>query len=143
MATRHPRRRFYLITLAAAVACTSDPVAVCACTPPFDTALVYGRVTDAAGQPVQGATVTAEHRTPGCAEHVVRLATATTLADGTYGTTLYTYRDEPVPADCVRAYADPPAGSRLLVSDTVPFYVELLPAERMDSVRVDLVMRAR
>jgi hypothetical protein len=138
-----PSRRFGLLAAALAVACTSDPVTLCGCSPPSDTAILYGRVTNADGAPVQNAVVTAELRDPGCGplDHE-RLGEVNTEADGTYRAYISANRRLPRPGDCLRAMAAPPAQSGLGASEPVAFSVIFTRREPFDSARVDLVLRA-
>lgn len=128
------------LTAMLAVSCT-NPGFVCGCSPALDAAILYGRVTDAAGVPVQGARITAEQAAPGCSGEGQPLGQpATTGADGSYRAELYS-PGSIRPGDCLRAHAAPPQGSPVAVSDTVPFGVRFHPGSPLDSVRVDLVLR--
>jgi hypothetical protein len=118
----------------------SDPMGMCACPPASFRALLKGRVTDPAGQPVQGARLVAEVAEPGCTGFVHPSETRTG-PDGTYRLTLIDFRDAR-PGDCLRAYATPPAGSALAGSDTVPFAVRFGVDQVVDSAQVNLVLRA-
>lgn len=127
------------LTAMLAVSCTNP---VCGCPPARHSALLYGRVTDAAGAPVQGARVTAERADPGCVGTVYPLGSAAaTGPDGGYRAEIYA--SGPMrPGDCLRAHAAAPPGSPLAGSDTVPFAVHfVLESSTPDSVRVDLVLR--
>jgi hypothetical protein len=137
-----PSRRLLLIAAALAVACTSDPVTLCGCSPPPDAAILYGRVTGPGGGPVQGALVVAERGLPGCATIQETLGEVRTAADGSYRTRAVAHMGFPRPGDCLRAFAAPPAGSTLRGSDTVAFAVQFATGEPLDSARVDLVLRA-
>lgn len=137
-----PSRRILLLTAALAVACTSDPVTLCGCSPPPDVAILYGRVTDAAGGPVQDALVVAERGLPGCSTIQEKMGEVRTSADGSYRTPVIAHMGLPRAGDCIRAFAAPPAGSTLHASDTVAFAVRFATTEPLDSVRVDLVLRA-
>jgi hypothetical protein len=51
------RRPFAAIAFAAVVACTSDPVALCACSEPLPYAVMHGRVSNPWGTQVPAVTV--------------------------------------------------------------------------------------
>jgi hypothetical protein len=137
---RRPRR-LSLLAVSAAVACTSGPTDLCGCSIPLPSALLYGRVTDAAGAPVHDARVMAEAGGPGCAPPLETLGEARTAADGSYRAVLTVYVRVPRPGDCLRASATPPAGSALRGSDSVAFATRF-GHHPLDSARVDLVLRA-
>lgn len=114
---------------------------VCGCLTP-SRAVVYGRVTNSAGAGVAGAVVHTELGFPACAPELIEeIGSARTEPDGRYRLQLRTL-GALRPEGCLRAYADPPAQSTLRASDTVPFAVKLRYEGRMDSVRVNLVLRA-
>lgn len=118
----------------------ADPMGMCACPPSRSEAMIYGRVTDAAGAPVQGARVTALLGLSSCTVAVRALGDGVTAADGRYRAHLAA----PAPpggGDCLRAYAAPPAQGTLRGSDTVAFAVEFGTDRVVDSTRVDLVLR--
>ena len=117
-----------------------DPMGMCACPPTAFRAVLKGRVTGPEGQPVPGAWVVAEIGRPGCTEQVYPAGQVRTGADGGYRLDLVDPRN-PRPGDCLRAYATPPSAA-LLASDTVPFAVAFGANRVVDSVRVDLVLRA-
>ena len=127
--------------LAALLFVSCGEVATCDCVPATFHALLKGRVTDPAGQPVQGARVRAEMGIPDCRGGIVPFEEGQTGADGRYRVEITSYG----PADrgeCLRAFAVPPSGSALAGSDTVPFAVEFGMNEVGDSARVDFVLRA-
>jgi hypothetical protein len=139
---RIPRPRpLLLLAVATLVACTSGPTDLCGCSLPPDAAVLYGRVTDAAGAPVQAARIVAQHGAPGCAQPLETLGEVSTGPDGGYRTLLVVYSRQPRPGDCLRALAAPPAGSPLR-ADTVPFAAGFGRGSPLDSARVDLVLRA-
>jgi hypothetical protein len=49
MPSLRPPRRFVVLSVVAAVACTGDPVARCGCDPLVPAGMLYGRVTSASG----------------------------------------------------------------------------------------------
>lgn len=115
-------------------------VTACDCMPPTFHALLKGRVTDPAGQPVAGARVYGQIGIPDCSGTILPFDEARTAADGSYRLPITAYG----PADrgeCLRAIAEPPAGIAL-GADTVPFAVEFGVNEVADSVRVDFVLPA-
>jgi hypothetical protein len=136
------RRRFFLLAVAVAACTTGDPITLCGCQPTPLAAVMHGRVTDAAGNPVAGATVEAEHAAAGCGEHLERIGSVETGADGRYEAIIAAHRTIVQPGNCLRASAAPPAGSGLSASDTVPFSVFFSQTDPLDSVQVDLVLRA-
>lgn len=134
-------RPFAAIAFAAVVACTSA-TDVCGCSPyRGKAARVFGQVTDAAGAPVAGARVTVLRGLPGCAQAIDTMGWVITPADGRYGTVVYE-EARPIGNDCLRVIATPAPGSTLRASDAVGFTVPFQEEVRMDSVRVDLVLRA-
>lgn len=139
---RVPRPRpFLLLAIATLVACTSGPTDLCGCSVAPDAAVLYGRVTDAAGAPVQAARIVAQHGAPGCAQPLETLGEVTTGADGGYRAMLFVHSRQPGTGDCLRAVATPPVGTALR-ADTVPFAARFGRGNPLDSVRVDLVLRA-
>ena len=135
---RAPRLLILSLALILVVSCENP---VCGCITP-SRAVVYGRVTNPAGAGVAGAVVHTELGFPACEPEMIReIDSARTEADGRYRLQLRTL-ESPGPEGCLRAYADPPAQGALRGSDTVPFAVALRYEGRMDSVRVDLVLRA-
>ncbi|HEX2207048.1 MAG TPA: carboxypeptidase-like regulatory domain-containing protein [Longimicrobium sp.] len=112
---------------------------MCGCTPARDEAVLYGRVTDAAGNPVSNALVRAEEGPAECSQFVHESGWATANAAGHYRAEIYTIGGS---VECLRAFALPPAGSTLRGSDTVAFQVRFAPRTPVDSARVDLVLRA-
>lgn len=133
---RIPRSLAGALVLMLAVSCQNP---VCGCLSPPDVALVYGRVTDPAGNPVADAAVRAEDGFPACQAAGAFMGTDQTDAAGRYCAEVHAFQPNP---ECMRAFALPPAGSTLRGSDTVPFRVTFAPDIPTDSVRVDLVLRA-
>ena len=123
------------------VACEST-TATCDCPPLRYQAVIYGRVTNAAGAPVQSARIVAELGAPGCAQALETVGEVLTSLDGTYRTLLVASSRQPRPGDCLRAFAAAPAGSTLRGSDTVSFALGFGVDEVVDSARVNLVLRA-
>ena len=137
-----PRVRFLLLALALA-GCSGDSPFVCNCVGPAEVAILYGRVTDAAGAPAAGARVRAEATFPGCTQMVEEIASVESGADGRYRTHLAVHLDSPDAERCLRTFATPSAAQTTLrTSDTVTFEVDLHRTAPFDSVRVDLVLRA-
>jgi hypothetical protein len=137
---RIPRHLAVCLGVMLFVSC-ADPVGMCGCPPARAETVIYGRVTDAAGAPVQGARVTAMLGTGGCAVQRGILGEGTTIADGRYRAHLVA-PSQPQPGDCLRAYAMPPAQGTQRGSDTVPFVAGFGTDRVVDSTRVDLVLRA-
>jgi hypothetical protein len=134
---RIPRSLAGALVLMLVVSCQNP---VCGCLSPPDVALLYGTVTDPAGNPVADAAVRAEDGSPACqAEGVFVVGWEKTDAAGRYRAEVHALRPD---SECMRAFALPPAGSTLRGSDTVPFRVTFAPRRPVDSVRVDLVLRA-
>lgn len=119
----------------------ANPAGTCACPPARSEAVIYGRVTDAAGAPVPGARVAALLGTAGCAESMGVIGEGTAIADGRYRAHIFAL-SQPRPGECLRAYASPPAQGAHRGSDTVAFAVRFGTDEVLDSARVDLVLRA-
>jgi hypothetical protein len=117
--------------------CTS---AECDCLPTPGTALVYGRVTDAAGTAVAGTTVHAFSRAaPGCVPSGRDFGTLRTRANGTFRMGLT--HDFAQDGICVLVYARPPQGTAgLSASDTTLVVLAFRDAGLADSARVDLVL---
>lgn len=135
------RRTFSLLTVVLAVACTGGPTDLCGCSQVPPHAVLYGRVTDPAGAPVQNALVTAENGPAGCAEPLEK-SQMRTAADGSYRAMVFAYDRGPGPIGCIRAFATPPEEIALRGSDTIPFAVRFDTGMPRDSARVDLVLRA-
>lgn len=133
---RLPRPVAAALALMLAVSCV-DPTGSCACTPPVDQAVMYGRVTDPAGKPVASATVRAEAGPAGC-QSTNEAGQAATDAGGRYRAVLYAWG----PVECLRAFALPPAGGALRGSDTAAVQLRFAHPRDMDSTRLDLVLRA-
>ena len=121
------------------VSCTSTTI--CDCPPGTFRAVLKGRVTDPAGQPVAGARVHAEMGVPDCTGTIMPLDETGSGADGAYRM-LITSLGPANRGECLRAYATAPPGSALAGSDTVPFAVEFGMDGVVDSARVDLLLRA-
>lgn len=138
---RVPRRLAGCLTVMLLASCEST-TATCDCPPLQYQAVVYGRVTDAAGAPVQGAGVSAQFGWNGC-QNLELAGQAATGADGRYRAQILVSSRQPRPGDCLRAFAAPPAGSTLRGSDTVAFAVGFGVDELVDSAQVNLVLRAR
>jgi hypothetical protein len=135
---RIPRPFAAALTLMLGVSC-ADPLMTCACSPVPPMAVLYGRVTDAAGNPVPNATVRAQNGPPGCQPFANDAGAAGTDADGRYRAEIY---GPGGPVECLRAFALAPAGFNLRGSDTVDFRVTFAVRHPLDSTRVDLVLRA-
>lgn len=133
---RVPRPLAGALVLMLAVSCQNP---VCGCLSPPDVALVYGTVTDPAGSPVARAAVRAEDGSPECQASGVVVGWQEADAAGRYRAEVHSLGPD---SECMRAFALPPAGSTLRGSDTVPFRVQFAPRRPVDSVRVDLVLRA-
>lgn len=136
---RIPRTLLPALGLMLFVSCV-NPYETCACSPPPDEAIIYGRVTDPAGAAVGGSLVRVEVGTPECVGSAQGME-ATTGADGRYRILAYSFGG-PEPR-CQHVFARPPAGSTMRGSDSASFSVRFRHREaRPDSVRVDLVLRA-
>lgn len=119
----------------------SNPVDICACSPPSPTGTLYGHVSNPEGQPVAGARVIAEAGAPGCTGEFWKLGEAVSTSKGTYRAIVY--GDRPVlPGNCLRARAESPTGSNWRESQPRPFAMRFSLGEPKDSVQVDLVLRA-
>jgi hypothetical protein len=138
---RVPRHLAGCLALMLLASCEST-TATCDCLPLRYQAVVYGRVTNAAGAPVQAARIVAELGAPGCAQALETVGEVLTGLDGTYRVPLFASSRQPRPGDCLRAFAAAPAGSTLRGSDTVSFAVGFGAEEVVDSTRVNLVLRA-
>jgi hypothetical protein len=134
---RVPRPFAATLTVMLAVSCT-NPAGTCACDPVPPAGLMYGRVTDLAGNGVSGATVRVQTGPTGCQPIVNEAGQAVTDADGRFRAQVY---HPGGPVECLRAFALAPAGSTLRGSDTVPFQVRFTAPRILDSARVDLVLR--
>lgn len=141
LAIRIPRP-LTLLAVTVVVACTSGPTIVCGCSPPPDEAVVYGRVTLPGGGAAAGAAVRVEIGPAGCQPFADRME-AVANGGGGYRTSVYKPGGYGYGPDaCQRVFALPPAGSALRGSDTVPLVVQFRAAPPLDSVRVDLALRA-
>lgn len=132
---RIPRSLAGALGLVLLVSCENP---VCGCTPASERAVLYGRVTDGAGNPVASAVVRAEGGSAGC-QNTGSVGGAATDAGGGYRVELRRFSG---PMECLHAFAFPPSGSALRASDTVPLQVRFDAPRATDSVRVDLVLRA-
>lgn len=137
---RVPRHLAGCLAVMLLASCEST-TATCDCLPLRYQGVVYGRVTDAAGAPVQSARIVAELGAPGCAQALETVGEVLTSPDGTYRTLLVASSRQPRPGDCLRAFAAPPAGRTLRGSDTVSFALGFGVDEVVDSARVNLVLR--
>jgi hypothetical protein len=134
---RVPRPFAATLTLMLAVSCV-DPMGTCACDPVPPAAVMYGRVTDFAGNAVSGATVRAQVGPTGCQPFANEAGQAVTDADGRFRAQIHHPGGI---VECLRAFALAPTGSTLRGSDTVPFQVRFTAPRILDSARVDLVLR--
>ncbi len=137
---RIPRHLAACLGVMLFVSC-ADPMGMCGCPPALAEAVIYGRVTDAAGAPVRGARVSALLGIANCTAQLGVLGSGTTMADGRYRAHLVS-PSQPREGDCLRAFAAPPAQGTLRGSDTVAFAVAFGTDRVTDSTRVDLVLRA-
>lgn len=142
MSSKQPRRRFFVITLGALVACTSDPVTLCGCDPTPPAGRVYGVVRDPGGAPVPYARVLAQASGEACAAPYQYIGEGTADASGRFRFEVFQTFDPRPAGVCLGAWAAAPSQSTLAASDTVPFQVRFAQAAVRDSVRVDLVLRA-
>ena len=134
---RLPRPFAAALTLMLAVSCV-NPMGACGCDPVPPAAVMYGRVTDPAGNAVSGATVQAQVGPAGCQPFVNEAGQAATDADGRFRAQVH---HPGGPVECLRAFALPPVRSSLRGSDTVPLQVRFTAPRVLDSARVDLVLR--
>lgn len=133
-------RPFAAIAFAAAVACSSDPIVLCACLMPRPSVTLYGTVTDPDGLAVDGATVHVTVGPPGCGT-VAASENEPTDAGGWYSFPVFgtgNYAEQ-----CVRVWAMGPVGSSWRGSDTVRLTLPTPQTSAADSVRRDLVLRAQ
>lgn len=127
------------IAFAAAVACSADPLVLCACSRVPPHVILHGSVTAPSGQGVAGATVHLTVGPPDC-QAAAGSFDAPTDAAGKYAAPVFRTGD--YAQQCLRLWALAPAGSGLRNSDTLQF---LLPTPRdvsADSVRRDIALRA-
>jgi hypothetical protein len=133
-----------LVPLATALTLSRCTTEVCACPPTPPTALVYGRVTSPAAEPVPGALVRA-YSAPaqGCyADGVEGLDYGVIPArnDGSFSMGLPGAYDRD--SICVLVFARPPTDSDgLAVSDTTLVVLSFRYGAPQDSARVDPVLR--
>ncbi|HEX2076742.1 MAG TPA: carboxypeptidase-like regulatory domain-containing protein [Longimicrobium sp.] len=136
--TRIPRSAA-AITFAAVVACTGDPVSLCAClTGP--NIMVYGQVTDPSGAAVPGATVRLEAMPVRC-EGTPHVTLPETDGTGRYRGAVFAITQWT--EQCLRMTALPPAGSGLRSSETVEVTIATPQRVRGDSLRQDFTLRAQ
>lgn len=133
------RRPYAAITLAAAVACTADPVSLCGCSLPPPYVIVYGTVSAPGGAPVADATVHADAGPPGC-QTAVESRDVQTDATGRFR--VLTGGSGGDAQTCIRLVALAPAGSGLASSDTTRINVPTPQRHPPDSVRHNLSLRA-
>ncbi len=126
------------LALLALPGCFTD---ACGCSPPQSDGFVYGAVAEPGGAAAAGATIRvfADAGT-GCLSRTGQVAEGTSLGDGTYSLTVI---GPAMPhTACIKVVAAPPAArADLLPSDTVATVLRL--STLLDSVRVDLVLKAR
>lgn len=142
MSASHPRRRFFLITLAALVACTSDPTTLCGCDPMLPTGRIYGIVRGPDGAGVAGARIRTQVSTTSCRPPLQPIGEGVTDANGRYGMTVHQIFDPGAADVCLLAHAEPPAHSTLRTSNPARFRVDFTTGVVRDSVRVDLELNA-
>lgn len=133
------RRPFAAIAFAAVVACTSDPLTLCACSQVMPYTVVHGRVSNPWGTPVPGVTVYLEMGPAGCGSPVTR-SYGPVEEDGQYSIEVYPVAD--TPELCVRLAAIPPSGYDLRGSDTLQLALPTPRTFPADSIRRDLALRA-
>ncbi len=119
----------------------SSPTMICACPPATFDAVVYGRVTTPEGAPVAGAPVYVENQERGCQSEVREWERGFSHPSGAYRVYFRLTMSRSAES-CLVARAEPPAGSMLLPSVAVPFEVRFGTNQPVDSVQVDLVLRA-
>lgn len=128
----------YLATLAIAFLACTTPTSICAC-PPLRTAVyALGTVTDAAGAPVQGATVVFQDVTRGYPPHSLSLENrgdTRTDAAGAFRGTVYSFSDTGVRE--VRAVVAP-AGAADTVWRSIGPVTFRRTSESLDTVRIAL-----
>jgi hypothetical protein len=140
-----PSRIRFVALFSAALTLSQCSTEVCACPPIPPTAVVYGRVTSPAAEPVSGALVRAYSApTEGChADGASGLdyGVISTRADGTFSMGLP--GSEVRDSICVFVFARPAAGTDgLFPSDTALVTLRFGYGEPQDSARADLVLRS-
>lgn len=132
-------RKGSILALLVLLSC-SDPTGMCACPPATHDAVVFGRVSDAAGAAVRHARIQATIETAGCGQPGFRASEeAVAQLDGSYRLYLRTPY-EPKPGSCLRIRALPASGDTISASEWKPFAVGFATNQVVDSVRVDLVL---
>lgn len=126
------------IAFAAAVACTGEPLALCACSRVPPHSILYGTVTDPSGAGVQGATVHLEVADADCQTARAALQGPT---DGAGRYRLPIDRTGGGAVQCVRLSATAPAGSGFRNSDTTQFTIPAPEGFGTDSLRRDIALR--
>ncbi|HEX6372089.1 MAG TPA: hypothetical protein VF006_24410 [Longimicrobium sp.] len=132
-------RPFAAIAFASAVACSGNPLDLCACSQVPPSTLLYGYVTAPSGEGVEGATVHMSVGPEDCGS-VGYSFHGPTEAGGRYRAPVL--RDGDDPRQCIRLWALAPVGSGLRSSDTVQFTLPTPTAISSDSVRRDIALRA-
>jgi hypothetical protein len=132
-------RLFALCSVGAVVAC-SDPDPVCdICT---TSAIIYGRVQHATGQPVAGNPILIEAHEESCASATIHAASEMGLVTGSDGSYRARLRAAVGPfTACPRVTIELPGSDpdRVTVDGpTVEFREDFGPNQRRDSVRVDV-----
>lgn len=131
--------RYSLMVAAALVGCSLFTEPVCGCSPPPPTiTVINGVVTDPASVPVVGARIVLEAP---CAIVLGRpVVTTHTQAGGTFRH-VAVWPTGTTGEQCHRLWAEPPAGSALMPSDTQLVRIVALSASYPDSVQVRLFLR--
>jgi hypothetical protein len=121
------RRAFAAIAIASAIACSGDPIVLCACSRVPAHTVLYGSVKAPSGEGVEGATVHLNVGPPDC-QAVASASSAPTDAAGRY--TAGVIATGGYAEQCVRLWALAPPGSGLRNSDTLQFSLPPHRAER-------------
>lgn len=133
------RRPFAAIAIASAIACSGDPIVLCACSQVPPHTVLHGSVKTPSGEGVDGATVHLNVGPPDC-QTVASASSAPTDAAGRYAAAVIATGN--YAQQCVRLWALAPAGSGLRNSDTLQLSLPTAQNAGADSVRRDIALRA-
>jgi hypothetical protein len=140
-ATRRDIARILLVIGSSFVgSCATD---TCACEPALAVGIVYGRVTDAAGNPVPQAVIRAySGSASACYSSQADFGVTLSAEDGRYRMDLA--QGQAQDSVCVLSFARAPAGSEMLTdSDTVLAVLHFRFGLPQDSARIDFSLPSR
>jgi hypothetical protein len=130
-------RPFAAIAIVSAVACSADPIVLCACSQVPPHTILYGSVTGPAGQVVPGTAVRVLVGPPDCGGG----SPASVLMDEASRYSAMIVPTGGYTQQCIRVWATAPAESGFRDSDTLRLTLPTPASAGADSVRRDVVLR--